>query len=42
MQYGVDSKLPWLDSIASLPPRDIAAFLGAAAVSSRQHPDHDT
>jgi hypothetical protein len=41
MQYGVESELPWLDSIASLPQRDIATFLGAAAVGSRQHPDHD-
>lgn len=41
MQYGVDSKLPWIDSIPSLPRRDIAAFLGADAVVSRQHPDQD-
>ena len=42
MQYGVESKLSWLDSIPSLPPRDIAAFLGAGALGSRQHPDHDS
>ncbi len=42
MQYAVESKLPWLDAIQSLPRRDIAAFLGAAAVGSRQHPDRDT
>ena len=42
MQYGVDSKLPWLDWIPSLPRRDIAAFLRAGAVGSRQHPDRDT
>ncbi len=41
MQYGVELKLPWLDSIPSLPQRDIAAFLGGGAVGSRQHPDHD-
>jgi len=41
MQYGVESKLPWLDSIPSLPERDIAAFLKGAAVVSRQHPDHE-
>ncbi len=42
MQYGIESKLPWLDLIPTLPRRDIAAFLGADAVVSRQHPDHDT
>ena len=41
MQYGVESKLPWLNSIPSLPQHDIAAFLGGADVGSRQHPDHD-
>ena len=41
MQYGIDSRLPWVDAIRSLPHRDIAAFLGGA-VASRQHPDHDT
>jgi hypothetical protein len=41
MQYGAESKLAWLESIPSLPRRDITAFLGAAAVGSRQHPDHD-
>ena len=29
MQYGVESKLSWLDSVPSLPQHDIAAFLGA-------------
>jgi len=43
MQYGVESRVPWLDSVSSLPQRDIAAFLGARAnVGSRQHPDCDT
>jgi hypothetical protein len=42
MQYGIESKLPWLESIPSLPQRDIAAFLGGGAAVSRQHPDHDT
>jgi hypothetical protein len=42
MQYAADSRLPWLDSIPSLPRQDIAAFLGADVVVSRQHPDHDT
>ena len=43
MQYGVGSKVAWLDSIASLPEQDIASHFGPAApVESRQHPDHDT
>ncbi len=42
MQYGAESKLPWLNSVASLPERDIAAFLAGAAVGSRQHPDHNS
>jgi hypothetical protein len=42
IQYGVESKLSWLDSIPSLPERDISAFLGGGAVVSHQHPDHDT
>ncbi len=43
VQYGVESKLAWLDSISVLPPRDVKAFVGAGAdVASRQHPDHDT
>jgi hypothetical protein len=41
MQYGVESKLPWLESIFGLPPRDIKTLVGAE-VQSRQHPDHDT
>jgi hypothetical protein len=42
MQYDVGSKVAWLDSIASLPERDIATFFGPAVrIGSRQHPDHD-
>ena len=41
MQYGVESKLSWIESIFSLPERDIARYI-VANVSSRQHPDHDT
>jgi len=43
IQYGVESKLPWLDSISELPSRDIAQLLGPGVdVGSRQHSDHDT
>jgi len=43
IQYGVESKLAWLDSISALPLRDIKAFVVPDAdVGSRQHPDHDT
>ena len=41
IQWGVETKLSWLDSIFSLPPRDIDTFFGPV-VGSRQHPDHDT
>lgn len=43
VQYGVDSRLAWVDAIASLPHRDIAGLFGASAtVGSRWRPDHDT
>jgi len=40
IQYGVESKPPWVESIFGLPERDIAIYI-AANVGSRQHPDHD-
>ena len=43
MQYGVESKVAWLGSIATLPERESAGlFEPGAPVGSRQHPDHDT
>lgn len=43
MQYGVESKVARIDSIAEPPRRDIASFFGPDVdVESRQHPDHDT
>ncbi|RBP15805.1 hypothetical protein DFR50_10775 [Roseiarcus fermentans] len=43
MQYGVESKLAWVDAVAALPARDIAGLFGPdACVGSRQHPDHET
>jgi hypothetical protein len=43
VQYGVESKVAWLDAIADLPHREIAGLLGAGAfVGSRQHPDYNT
>jgi hypothetical protein len=41
VQWRVESKLSWLDSIFSLPPRDTKAFFGPD-VGSRQRPDHET
>jgi hypothetical protein len=38
-QSAVESRLPWFDSLASLPGRPVQAPPG---VVSRQHPDHDT
>ena len=40
IEFGVESKLGWLDAISRLPVRDISAFVGVE-VRSRQHPDHD-
>ncbi|MFN3512670.1 MAG: GFA family protein [Phenylobacterium sp.] len=46
LQIGLESKLPYVDSLADLPHRPqreaekLADFY--AAVVSRQHPDHDT
>ena len=43
MQYGVESKVAWLDAIAALPERDIASLFGpGVSVESRQHSDHDS
>ncbi|MGW8275807.1 GFA family protein [Xanthomonas axonopodis] len=46
IQYGLDRKLPFVDSLAQLPTRppedDAAAEAFLASVVSRQHPDHDT
>jgi hypothetical protein len=39
-QFGVESKLPWLDAVSGLPARDIRAYIGRE-FRSRQHSDHD-
>jgi len=46
IQLAVESRLPWVDGLASLPTRSeveaakVAGFY--AAIVSHQHPDHDT
>ena len=40
-QFGVESKLPWTDSISSLPTRDFTGALGGRSIHSHQQPDHD-
>nr|WP_313518886.1 GFA family protein [Stenotrophomonas pavanii] len=46
IQYGIERKLPFLDSLARLPARrteeDLAALDFLATLESHQHPDHDT
>jgi hypothetical protein len=46
IQWGVEAKLPYVDSISRLPGRDTMADEEAAAfladLVSYQHPDHDT
>jgi hypothetical protein len=46
-QYGVEGRLPWFDTIVALPgdkttEQDDPSLAGKIAVSSHQHPDHDT
>jgi hypothetical protein len=46
IQYGIESKLPWLDGLAHLPgkPTGTAAdapLYGEIAATNHQHPDHD-
>ena len=40
IEFGVESKLGWLDAISRLPAHDISTFF-RVEVRSRQHPDHD-
>jgi hypothetical protein len=43
--YGLESRVPWFDTLASLPGRTTADSLEPgqqSRVLSRQHPDHDT
>ncbi len=43
MQYGAESKVPWVESIVTLPKQDITGLFGPSVnIGSRQHPDHDT
>ena len=46
VQIGLESKLPWVDDLASLPGPSAEAqaktFAYQAKVVSHQHPDHDT
>lgn len=46
IQYGTESKLPYVDGLVGLPGRDTLSDLEAAeflsTVHSFQHPDHDT
>ena len=46
IQVGIDARLSWFETLASLPPRpaaeqrEVDRFL--ASIRSNQHPDHDT
>ncbi len=44
IQYGIESKLPWLDGALALPAQETSDWLklDAAALGSRQYPDHET
>jgi hypothetical protein len=43
VQFGIESKLPWVDGALALPTRMISDWLkiDAAALASRQHPDRE-
>jgi hypothetical protein len=44
LQYGTESRLGWVGTIAALPSKTTLQNYGAeklAAIESRQHPDHD-
>jgi hypothetical protein len=44
VQFGTESRLGWVGTIAALPSKTTLQNYGAdklAAISSRQHPDHD-
>lgn len=40
-QFGVESKLPWIDTLSALPTRDLKDFTRGRVIHSYQHPDHD-
>lgn len=46
IEYGCESKLPWVDSLSALPGNETMDNVGEAAflaeMVSFQHPDHDT
>jgi hypothetical protein len=44
IQFGIESKVQWLDAALAAPPRKISDWLKLtdSAVGSRQHPDHET
>jgi hypothetical protein len=44
IQFGVESKVPWLDGALALPAQKTADWLklSEAAVGNRQHPDRET
>src|SRR5271165_2644140 len=43
-QFGLESKLPWLDDVAALPAQTTSDWLKLddAALGNRQHPDNET
>jgi hypothetical protein len=47
IQYGVEGRLPWFDTLTALPgdtttEEDVPDLAGRIASTSHQHPDHDT
>lgn len=42
VQFGRESKIPWLDGVLALRAVDLGKWIDPAKVGNRQHPDHDT
>jgi hypothetical protein len=42
LHYGIESRLPWLDSLDRLPEKPTSVEGLPAGLVSHQHPDHDT
>ncbi len=47
MQFGIEARMPWFDTLPGLPDEGtteetMSAYVGTIKASNHQHPDHDT
>ena len=40
VQFGLESKIPWLDGVLALRAVDLRNWIDPAKIGNRQHPDH--